>query len=148
MVPNIAVSLTIQLDISHLFTHSSISNNSVEHRSLVYTQLNDQTVLFLTIKLSISHLFVLYSNVKQFYLTYQVLPLWSRVDLWEIAMKRYFPFPKAPGLDPHHQLFNVISRTFIGEVLPFGRDAVGVFYCPSWLGSICYNSNLKFLIVI
>ena len=41
------VSLTIQLNISHLFT-----------------QLNDQTVLFLTIQFNINHLFALSLNVK------------------------------------------------------------------------------------
>ena len=35
------------------------TNNSIKHQSLVYTQLNDQTVLFLTINFSISHLFKL-----------------------------------------------------------------------------------------
>ena len=44
------VSLTIQLNMS-----------------FVYTQLNDQTVLFLTIQFSISHLFALILNIKQFY---------------------------------------------------------------------------------
>ena len=47
------VSLTIQLNINHLFI-----------------QLNDQRVLFLTIQFSMSHLFALSSNVKQFYLTH------------------------------------------------------------------------------
>ena len=47
------VSLTIQLDICYFF----------------YLQLNDQTVLFKTIQLSISHLFAHSLNVKQFYLT-------------------------------------------------------------------------------
>ena len=34
----------------------SITNNSIKHQSLVYTQFNDQTVLFQTIKSSVSHL--------------------------------------------------------------------------------------------
>ena len=33
-----------------------ITNNSIKHQSFVYTQLNDQAVLFLTILFSISHL--------------------------------------------------------------------------------------------
>ena len=33
-----------------------ITNNSIKYQSSVYTQLNDQTVLFLTIQFSISHL--------------------------------------------------------------------------------------------
>ena len=36
-----------------------ISNNSMKHQSFVYTQLNDQTVLYLTIQFSISHLLAL-----------------------------------------------------------------------------------------
>ena len=46
----------------------SIANNSIKHQSFVYTQLNDQ---FLTIQFSISHLFTLTLNAKQFYLTYR-----------------------------------------------------------------------------
>ena len=50
-----------------------ITNNTIKHQSFVYTQLNDQTVLFLTIQVSISHLFTLSLNVKQFYLTDRTL---------------------------------------------------------------------------
>ena len=46
----------------------SITNNSI-NQSFAYTMLNDQTVLFLTIQFSMSHLFLPSSNVKQFYLT-------------------------------------------------------------------------------
>ena len=46
-----------------------ITNNSIKYQSFVSTQLNDQTVQFLTIQFSISHLFALSLNVKQFYLT-------------------------------------------------------------------------------
>ena len=48
-----------------------ITNNLTEHRSFVYTELNDQTLLFLAIQFSISHLFALSLNVKQFYLTHR-----------------------------------------------------------------------------
>ena len=34
-----------------------ITKNSIKHQSFVYTQLNDQTVLFQTLQFSISHLF-------------------------------------------------------------------------------------------
>ena len=45
------VSLTVQLNISHLFTRSqminnSISNYSVQHASFVYPQFKCQTVIF------------------------------------------------------------------------------------------------------
>ena len=42
-------------------------NNSVKHQSFVYTQLNDQTVLFLTIRFIRRHLFAFSLNVKPFY---------------------------------------------------------------------------------
>ena len=44
-----------------------ITNNSIKHQSFIYAQLNNQTVLFLTIQLDISHLFAHSLNVKQFY---------------------------------------------------------------------------------
>ena len=77
--------------------------------SLVHTQLNDKTVLFQTIQFSISHLFVLNLNIKEFLLNpligpYQVLPLRTRVDLRAMAMKRYSTFPKDSRLEPHHQI--------------------------------------------
>ena len=39
-------------------------NNLIKHQLFVYTQLNDETVLFLTIQFGISHMFALSSNVK------------------------------------------------------------------------------------
>ena len=48
-----------------------ITNNSIKHQSFVYTQLNDQTVLFQTTQFSTSHLFALSLNIKQFYLTHR-----------------------------------------------------------------------------
>ena len=46
------------------------------HWSFVYTQLNHQTVLFLTIRYNASHLFAHSLNVKQFYLTHREDPIW------------------------------------------------------------------------
>ena len=48
-----------------------ITSNSITHQSFVYTLLKDQTLLFLTILFSISHLFALSLNAKQFYLTHR-----------------------------------------------------------------------------
>ena len=48
-----------------------IANNSIKHQSFVYTQLNDETVLFLTIQFSTSHLFAISLNVKQFCLIHR-----------------------------------------------------------------------------
>ena len=47
------------------------TDNSIRHQSFVYTKLNDQAVLFQAIQFSISQLFSLSFNVKQFYLTYK-----------------------------------------------------------------------------
>ena len=47
-----------------------ITKNSFKHQSFVYTQSNDKTVLFLAILFSISYLFALSLNVKQFYLNH------------------------------------------------------------------------------
>ena len=47
-----------------------ITNNLIKRQSFVYTYSNDQTVLFQTIPLSISSLFVFSLNVKQFHLTH------------------------------------------------------------------------------
>ena len=67
-----------------------------KHQLFVYAKLNDQTVLFQTIQFSISHLFALGLNVKQFYLTHEQDPIY--VDLGAMAMKGYSEFPKAPAL--------------------------------------------------
>ncbi len=46
-----------------------ITYNSFKHQSFVYTQLNDQTILFQTIQFIISHLLALSLNIKYFYMT-------------------------------------------------------------------------------
>ena len=95
-----------------------ITNNSIKHQSFVYKQLNDQTVLFLTIQLNISHLFAPSLNVKQFYLIYrfviyQVLSLQVRVDLGVMAIKGYSVSPKLQDWNLTIRWFNVISRTIV-----------------------------------
>ena len=45
-----------------------ITATPIKHQSIVYRQLNNETVLFQAIQFSISHLFVLSLNVKQTYL--------------------------------------------------------------------------------
>ena len=56
---------------THCLERKCIINSLLKHNSFVYSQLNNQTVLFQTILFSISHLFTLSSNVKQFYLTHK-----------------------------------------------------------------------------
>ena len=95
------LSLTIELIISHSFTHkgsnSSISNNSIYPTSFVCTQFKCQTVLF---------------DPKTG--PYQVLSLLVRVDQGAMAMKGYSIFLKA--LEPYHQIVwgGVYSSTDIG----------------------------------
>ena len=47
-----------------------ITNNWFKHNSFVYTQLKDQTVLFLIIQFGMSFVWIRL-NVKQFYSTYR-----------------------------------------------------------------------------
>ena len=49
-----------------------------------------------------------------------------------MEMKGLSMFPKAPGLKTYNK-FNVINRAFVGKFLPLCKDAVDVFYSPSWL---------------
>ena len=101
--------LTIQFSINQFKWFQvllCITDNSIKHKSFVYTQMIKQ---FNCKQFSRSHLFVLSLNVKQFYLFQigpcQVLQLWVRVDLGAIAKKRYSTFPKVPELlEPHHQI--------------------------------------------
>ena len=44
-----------------------IANYSIKHQSFIFTELNGQTVRFLSIQFSISPLLALNSNIKQIY---------------------------------------------------------------------------------
>ena len=84
-----------------------IDNNSIKQHLFVYTQSNDQTVLFLTIQFSMS--FICIEFKYQTVLLdpsiglFQVLPLLTKVSPGVIAMKEYFAFPNTPALlEPHH----------------------------------------------
>ena len=81
-----------------------ISNNSIKHLLFVYTQMIDQTILYLTLQSCLSFN---YAQFKcQIFLfdplirAYQVLQFWIRVDLGVMAMKGYSTFQKAPGIEP------------------------------------------------
>ena len=93
------------------------------HHSFVYTQLNNQTVLFQTIQFSISHLFALSLIVKYFHLTQiedsvRCYHSWSE-KTWERWQWRSTPhFPKLQ----HYwsltiRLFSVIFRVLIEKGL-------------------------------
>ena len=84
-----------------------------------YRQLNDQTVLFLTIQFRM----MVCSQFKcQIVLFESQIGLQARVNPGAMAMKGHFAFPKAPALlEPHHQI-----------VLCY-------IYDTSWRG-VCYPS--------
>ena len=91
------VSLTVQLNISHLlytviWSNSSISNNSIQYKPFVCTYFKCQTVL-------------LDPQVGP----YHVAPLRTRVYMGAMAIKGYSEFPKFPKLESNHKMFNVIS---------------------------------------
>ena len=68
----------------------------------VYRQLNVKTVLLQIIQFSISTQCSLFGPLRG---PYQVLPSRARVDLREMAMKRYSALLKGPALlEPHHQI--------------------------------------------
>ena len=109
-----------------------ITNNSLKYQLFIYTQLTDQTVIFLTIQLSISHLFAHSLNVKQFYLTHRTLsgatpPVQSGSG--RNSNEEVFRIPQNSSLTI--RLFSVVSRTLVGKVLSLQRDAVSVFFSPS-----------------
>ena len=113
-------------------------------------QLNDQAVLFLTIQFSLSYLFALILNIKQFDLTYQLLPLQVRVDLGTMAMKGYSTFSKTSntGASQSDCLMSYLGNS-LGEVLPINRDTVYIFYCLScldWKGHN-FKQHSKFAII-
>ena len=77
-------------------------------------------------------------------------PTW--VDLGAMAMKGCSAFPKLQ----HH--WNLTIRLFSclvsypghswGGVLPLWREAVGIFYSPSWLGKLGLWKNTHFSYVV
>ena len=104
-----------------------ITNNSIKHQAFVYTQLNDQTVLFQTIQFSICYLSIFSLKVKYLHLTqnrgpYQVLSLRFTVDLGAIAMKRYTTFPQITALlEPRYQIFVSYLGHSLGCLIPLQR---------------------------
>ena len=67
-----------------------------------------------------------------------------------MTMKGYSTFPKAPTLlYPHHQSFNVISRTLVRRVLPLCSDSVGAFCSrhPQPTGSPYFDINYYFILL-
>ena len=72
--------------------------HSIKHQSFVYTQLNNQTVLFRAIQFSISHLFALSLNVKQFYLTLSGAAISSQSSSESDGNERVLCIPQSSSL--------------------------------------------------
>ena len=96
--------------------------------AIVSIQLNDLSYCYLTQMSKV--LFDSWSG------PYQVLPFWDRVDLRAMTIKGYPTFPKAPRLEPHHQIVLCHNQDTHWGVLPLWRDALSVFYSPSQRGCI------------
>ena len=118
----------------------AISNNSVCYRSLVCTQLNDETVLFQTNQFCISHLFVQTWDVKPIWPIDRTVRCYSSEPGLTWKRWQWRGTPHSPKLQYYLslsiRLLSVISRTLVAGrgFLPLCRDAVGVFYNPSRQG--------------
>ena len=69
--------------------------------------------------------------------------LWARVDLGVMPMWGYSAFPKVLALlEPHHRIVyrHIRDNPCEGIITPC-RIAVGVFYCPSWMGLVKKESS-------
>ena len=64
-----------------------------------------------------------------------MLPLRVRVYLGSMVMKEYSEFSSITGTSPSDCLVSY-QDIVEGGVLPYSKDAVGVFYSPSRLGRI------------
>ena len=96
-----------------------ITNYSNEHQSFVYTQLNDQTVLLEIIQFSMSHLFVLSLNIKQFYLTHRYDPIkWYHSGLeWTWEQWQWTGTWHSPKLQHYWNLTIRLFRVISGHSL-------------------------------
>ena len=103
----------------------SISKNSIQHKSFVCTRFKCQIVLF-----------------DPLIGPHQVLPLRLGMDLGAMTKKGYSAFCKAPRLEPHHQIVYCHIQDPYWGVFHLCRDAVSVFYSPSWLGWPCFEFYL------
>ena len=119
-----------------------ITNNSIIHQSFIYTQLNDQTVLFQAIQFSISHLFARCLNAKQFYLTHRKDPIrcYHSGPEWTWEQWQWRVTPHSPKLQHYCnltiRLFSFISRTLVGcrGLTPLQKCSRYILQRqPSWL---------------
>ena len=100
-----------------------ITNNSVKHQLFVHTLLNGQTVRFLTIQFTISHLFAHSWMVKQFYLTHRLDPIRCYHFGSELTWEQWQWSGTQHSSKLQHywslaiRMFSVISRTLVGGSL-------------------------------
>ena len=91
-----------------------LTNNSIKHQSFAYTLLNNQKVLYLTIRFSISHLFAQFECQRVLFDPligpYQVQPLRGQSEPGSDGNEEVLRIPQSSS--------NVISRTLVVEVLP------------------------------
>ena len=106
-----------------------ITDNSIKYQSFVCILLNDQTVLFHTIQVTISYFFVLSLNVEQFYLTYRqdLIRCYRSGPEWPWERWQWRGTLHSPKLQHYWsltiRLFNVISghSLVVGGLTPLPR---------------------------
>ena len=118
-----------------------ITNHSIKHQSFIYTQLNEQIILFQAIFSSINHSL----NIKQFYLTHRWDPIrcyhssseWTR-ELWQWSSTLH-----SPNLQPYCsliiRLLSVISRKLVVGVTPSAEKQS--VYSIVTTGRLCWCFN-------
>ena len=114
-----------------------ITNNSLKHKSFIQTQLNDQTVLFQAIQLSINTYFSTNWPIDR---TLSGATTPGQSGHGSEGHKWILRIPQSLTL--HYwsltvRLFSVISRTLFGGVLLLCSEAVGVFFSPSRPSHVC-----------
>ena len=61
----------------------------------------------------------------------QVQPVRDRVDFGVLAMNKYFTFPKAPGLEPHHQMQEIYRGSYTTTVVSLAYFTAPVVWAAS-----------------
>ena len=109
---------------------------SIKHRTFVYTQSNDQTVLFQTVQFNINTQIKCEIDPK--------IRWFNSGPEWTLEQCHWLCF--SPKLQHYRslaiRLFNDLSRTLVGGVIPLCRDAVGVFWSSGRLGHILLSGAL------
>ena len=145
---------TIQFSISSFFFCTQLNIKPVLYLSIQFTIITQfhcqKTVLFQTIHFSISSPFQYQTSSISIYSVYtQFSSIWPIDRTLSGATTPRQSGPESDGNDGYStfsklqhywnftiRLFNVISRTLWGEILPLCRDAVGIFCWLSRLGNI------------